>query len=91
MSYLNGERITVIEPSNTIDFPTAAKSPLSPPTVYDRVRLALRDYRGDQRALRRVISLVANKSVLPTDLLEQRVSEQIERELRGRITSVMDA
>ena len=43
MSYLNGERIAVIEPGNTIDFPTAAKLPLSPPTVYDRVRLALRD------------------------------------------------
>jgi hypothetical protein len=64
------------------------REPVKLPTVYDRVRFGLRDYRESKRALNRVLNLCQGKGVLPCDLVERRVGEQIERELVQYIAGV---
>jgi hypothetical protein len=81
---LNGhacERLSAAtyEPSDSDS--DAEREPVKLPTVYDRVLLGLRDYRDNRRALNRVLNLCHGRDVLPTDLVERRVGEQIERNL----------
>jgi hypothetical protein len=86
---LNGhayERLSAAtyEPSDS----DSEREPVKLPTVYDRVLIGLRDYRDNKRALNRVLNLCHGKTVLPCDLVERRVGEQIERELVQYIAGV---
>jgi hypothetical protein len=66
--------------------------PVHPVSVADRLRLALSDHNHDKRALNRVIALCHNsETALPVSLVESRVGESIERQLRDRVESVLRA
>jgi hypothetical protein len=90
MSYLNGAAQTIDASElahEELDGPCVAM----PATVADRLRIALGDYRNDKRALQRVISICSDKSVLPVTLVEKRVNEAIEIELRRRVEWVLQS
>ena len=65
----------------------AARQPC-PSTVADRLRMALNDYSGDKRALNRVLRMCHGKNVLPSELVERKVSELIEKTLLQQIAYI---
>jgi hypothetical protein len=95
MSYLNGTAQTIDASElahEELDGQLKIKRQLAiPSTVADRLRIALGDYRNDKRALQRVISICSDKCVLPVTLVEKRVNEAIEIELRRRVEWVLQS
>jgi hypothetical protein len=84
MSYLNGTAQTIDASElahEELDGPLVA----TPSSVAERLRIVLGDYRNDKRALQRVLNVCCDKSVLPITLVEKRVTEAIEIDLRRRV------
>jgi hypothetical protein len=95
MSYLNGAAQTIDASElahEELDGQLKVKRQVAIPiTVADRLRIALGDYRRDKRALQRVMCICFDKSVLPVTLVEKRVNEAIEIELRRRVEWVLQS
>jgi hypothetical protein len=90
MSHTNGQSVVLGNGSAVVDDCelVRAKPVFEPPTVYRRLCDAMGNYRTNQRALHRVLELVTDENVLPTSLLERKISEQIERKLVQHIASI---
>ncbi len=97
MSTLNGTagRYRFVEPADVEALEDAKlgdaihQEIVQPPTVYKRIQIALGDYRKQRGALETVLNLVANENVVPIEVLDRTVSEQIERRLVQQVGMVV--
>ena len=69
--------------------PTPVNEIIAPATLAQRIQTALGDHRRDQAALDRVLGIVAFKNVVPTELLEKKVREEIERRLVQQVAFIV--
>jgi hypothetical protein len=79
---------SVVRPFKSLEQIENERQSVTPTGVYHRLQTVLRDSRANTAALNRVLGMCQGKNIMPCELVERKVSEQIEKDLIMQVAHI---